>query len=119
RSLWQTVKALPYSDGPSTSRWGYLIAVHTTCLCLAGLVTVFCVVYYKTGGRPVDAIFAGIFAGVITSFMGVVVGFTTNTMNLKHTLAANLQAQASGSPDAGAVAPTPATTAGTTTEPPS
>lgn len=84
KSLWETIKALPYDGGPSSTRWGYLIAVHSCCLCLLVLVLTFCLVYVRSANHAADVVFAG----VITAFMGVVVGFTATSINLKNTLVA-------------------------------
>lgn len=90
RKFWQICLALPYDDGPSTTRWGYLVAVHSCALALLWMVVTFSYTYVRTGKADI------VFAGVITSFMGVVVGFTATTVNLKHKLDATTGTTESG-----------------------
>jgi hypothetical protein len=89
-SLWALIKKLPYDDGPSSTRWVFVTSAATISLGTLLLFATFCVVYWRTG--KADLVFAGLIGTTTTAL----IGFASNALNTKHTLAAQVIA-----PDAG------------------
>lgn len=82
------LKSLPFQSGASSTRWVYL----ATCAVISWgwllIVVSFCILLF----RPrVDAVIVGTVATLIVSLGGLVVGFSTRSQNLKHTLQAQTQ----------------------------
>lgn len=82
---WTILKALPFDDGPSSTRWVYLGAFTVVSLVLAALVGAIVVVYVRSPDHHVDVALCGLVGVQLTALLG----FASNTQNTLHKLGAS------------------------------
>ncbi len=77
------LKNLPFQSGPSSTRWVYLASCAVICGGWLLIVIAFVTLLFL---RKMNDTVTATVAGLIVSLGGLVVGFTTRSQNLKHTL---------------------------------
>ncbi len=83
-SFWTITKALPFDDGPSSTRAVYLATALSILFCLIMTTAAFSWVYVHDPKHVADVVVAGLIGTLATGAFG----FAANSQNLKHTLLA-------------------------------
>jgi lipopolysaccharide export LptBFGC system permease protein LptF len=82
RGWGKILKALPFDDGPSSTRMVYLLSAVAVCLVLVMMGAAFALVYWRN--HIADVVMAGAIAATITALFG----FASNSQNNKNRISA-------------------------------
>lgn len=92
RKWWDIIKALPYDNGPSSTRWVYLCAAATIAMVITMLTFTVCLVYIRNNDHFVSPTMAALIIPSIIAF----IGFAGHSQDAMHKLAAETDSPNSG-----------------------